>query len=338
MHDDKNNLSPSVNCPYFRKPQENGIDLIDILRFLVKQRFLIMAVTLCAILTAILYCFLIPPQYEAKAVVRELSPFDIMALNFYTSEENALIPKQIFSQMLDNLESKSLQDLFMENAKKTNLPETSHIDYLTSLKIIGQNIPRGPVEPLQAFISVQGKNPEDMAKMINTYIHFIHTYTLQKIIDSISQANVEEQKKLQGKIDLARKIAINLRQNRIAQLIEAREIATKLRIIKPIGESFYAVDEIPPYFRGAEALSVEITTLQQRQNDDPFIASLPELQEKLNQLSDLKIETENIKLVEIEDSVIPKNPFKPKKRLIISLGFIGGIVLGVFSAFIRNFQ
>jgi len=107
MHDDKNNLQPPANGPGSRLPHANEIDLIDILRFLIKQRFFILAVTLFTTFAATLYCFFASPQYVAKAVIRELTPFDLATLNSYVATENNLNPKQVFSQIADNLKSQS---------------------------------------------------------------------------------------------------------------------------------------------------------------------------------------------------------------------------------------
>ncbi len=130
-------------------------------------------------------------------------------------------------------------------------------------------------------------------------------------------------------------------------------------------------NEAPPlYTRGYEALEAEINSLSNRIVDDPFIAELRGLEETLIMLENNR-KVEQLKARSNDDAFIsplrdkeyelawlesisinpltvttarvdqaaypPKQPIKPRRKLIVVLGLMLGLMLGVFVAFIVNF-
>ena len=72
--------------------------------------------------------------------------------------------------------------------------------------------------------------------------------------------------------------------------------------------------------------------------DDPFIAGLRDLQEKLSLLHSIKIEEEGLHSVTIDQAAYPpKYHIKPNRRLIVSLGTVVGLFLGIFLVFFVSF-
>jgi LPS O-antigen subunit length determinant protein (WzzB/FepE family) len=86
------------------------------------------------------------------------------------------------------------------------------------------------------------------------------------------------------------------RENRIVQLQEALQTATRLGIeepvtwddLRPLRKSTQVINEFgeskessPDYFRGTRLLSAELARLQERQDDRPFVGGLTELEKQI---------------------------------------------------------
>ncbi|WP_312467333.1 Wzz/FepE/Etk N-terminal domain-containing protein [Stutzerimonas nitrititolerans] len=127
--------------------------------------------------------------------------------------------------------------------------------------------------------------------------------------------------------------------------------------------------EIPLYFMGTEALAAErdalanresddfiepriaeiqselamlennreVEILQERDQEDLYLTDLAELREEAARLKGIKLDTERLRLVRLDQLALQSlNPIKPKKAMIIALGLVLGGMLGVFIALVRS--
>jgi len=127
--------------------------------------------------------------------------------------------------------------------------------------------------------------------------------------------------------------------------------------------------EIPLYFMGTEALTAErdalasresddfiepriaeiqseltmlennreVEILQERDQEDLYLTDLAELREEAARLKGIKLDTERLRLVRLDQLALQSlNPIKPKKAMIIALGLVLGGMLGVFIALVRS--
>ncbi|MCY1297017.1 hypothetical protein D9M70_464380 [compost metagenome] len=127
--------------------------------------------------------------------------------------------------------------------------------------------------------------------------------------------------------------------------------------------------EIPLYFMGVDALKAErealrerrsddfsepriaeiekelallsrnrqVEVLEQRKNEDLYLKDLAQWREEAAQLKGIKFDTSTLQLVRLDQQALePLKAVKPKKALIIGLGGVGGLMLGVFAALLRN--
>ncbi|SUD84909.1 Wzz/FepE/Etk N-terminal domain-containing protein [Stutzerimonas nitrititolerans] len=127
--------------------------------------------------------------------------------------------------------------------------------------------------------------------------------------------------------------------------------------------------EIPLYFMGTEALAAErdalanresddfiepriaeiqselamlennreVEILQERDQEDLYLTDLAELREEAARLKGIKLDTERLRLVRLDQLALQSlNPVKPKKAMIIALGLVLGGMLGVFIALVRS--
>ncbi|MDT4869146.1 hypothetical protein FQZ97_1041610 [compost metagenome] len=77
--------------------------------------------------------------------------------------------------------------------------------------------------------------------------------------------------------------------------------------------------------------------LEQRKNEDLYLKDLAQWREEAAQLKGIKFDTSTLQLVRLDQQALePLKAVKPKKALIIGLGGVGGLMLGVFAALLRN--
>ena len=74
----------------------------------------------------------------------------------------------------------------------------------------------------------------------------------------------------------------------------------------------------PLYYLGFEALSSEISVLESRKSDDPFISGLRDLQEELALLRSIAFDKKNIRAIHIDQAASPpKYAIKPNRRMFV---------------------
>jgi len=127
--------------------------------------------------------------------------------------------------------------------------------------------------------------------------------------------------------------------------------------------------ETPLYFMGTEALSAErdalasrksddfiepriaeiqselamlennreVEILREREGEDLYLSNLAELREEAARLKGIKLDTDRLRLVRLDQPALDSSkPIKPRKALILALGFVLGGMLGVFAALVRS--
>lgn len=127
--------------------------------------------------------------------------------------------------------------------------------------------------------------------------------------------------------------------------------------------------EAPLYFMGTEALSAErdalasrksddfiepriaeiqselamlehnreVEIMREREREDLYLTNLAELREEAARLNSIQLDTEHLRLVRLDQPALQSlDPVKPKKAMIIALGFVLGGMLGVFIALVRS--
>ncbi|WP_051396275.1 Wzz/FepE/Etk N-terminal domain-containing protein [Ignatzschineria larvae DSM 13226] len=76
--------------------------------------------------------------------------------------------------------------------------------------------------------------------------------------------------------------------------------------------------------------------LAMRKNDDLFLAELAENRKKVAQLKGIRVNFDRVKIVDVDEPAIkPLKPIKPKKSLIVVIGFLLGGMIGVGVALVR---
>lgn len=81
----------------------------------------------------------------------------------------------------------------------------------------------------------------------------------------------------------------------------------------------------------------EVEILKEREGEDLYLTNLAELREEAARLKGIKLDTERLRLVRLDQPALQSlNPIKPKKAMILALGIVLGGMLGVFVALVRS--
>jgi len=195
-------------------------------------------------------------------------------------------------------------------------------------------------------------------------------------IDRLRVQNKIKEESIRNQIEALRHKAVNDRKDRIKILSEHAVIAHDYGIMLGTGTKLLGVNierQSPLYLRGEKVLLTEIELLKNRQSDDPFIPGLRELGRQLvllklklktkiagftvkdksdifiDGLQEREIQLQSLQGFELtrfqlgsvmrvhQEAFPSKVRIKPKRKLIVALGGVLGLMLGVFAAFFFNF-
>ncbi|KHO65976.1 LPS O-antigen chain length determinant protein WzzB [Pseudomonas flexibilis] len=325
-----------------RAYQNDEIDLVELVKGLWAQKWLIVAVTVLVAACAGAYAFLAKPVYETRASLLPPNLSDIAEYNLGRSEAKLTLfsVADVYSVFTNNLASESLRREFFQQV------------YLPSLEETGKNVAEDQLwnsfneqltvsaprkqQPTYWEVKLQHKDPQQAAEWVNLFVAKASEKTEQDMQQNVkSEIDIRVQSVMR-RIEALRNTAKQRRQDRVAQLEEALDIAEGTGI-ESVQVSTWQNFSAPEYMRGAKAIRLELEVLRKRQSDDPFITELRSLQESLDFLKGVDVSPDNVAAFTLDNAAqVPETPIKPKKALILALGLVLGGMLGVFIALVRG--
>lgn len=361
MNTNKQGTIPNQPSAHFQHTGsgQDEISLLDIWQALKRQWRLICAITFSVTLVALIVALMMPKFYRAEVVLLPPLESDVEVLNI--PELYEITADDLYQEMIRNLQSNELRYQFFKEHKlfaslkgEENTESDSYKVFqnkFSSLMMVKVSYIKNKKTDI-VTVSLDGVNYEQITPWINKYVAFVDVITAQSIFSAIESKLRVLKSNIHMKMDSLRLVAEKRRLDLIAQLNEALVVADKLGIderdsIMPsyvnnqsekddLGIVLNTVEN-PVYTRGSKALTAEIEVLKNRKSDDPFIPGLRELEEKLSFLENVDLENKNVHAVRIDQSAIPDDiPIKPKRKLIVTLGFVFGVFLAFFSALVRN--
>jgi chain length determinant protein (polysaccharide antigen chain regulator) len=327
------------------------IDLIELVRGLWAQKWLILGVTLLFTVGAGLYAFLSKPVYEAKLFIMPPTQNDIAELNYGRGKSTELDPysiKYVYDVFTRNLQGESLRQKFFNEIYLPSLDESQRNGSLDRLyeRFSRELVIKAPgKESSDRFsVTVQGGDPVRATDWAKAYVERASKSAKSELIKNVTAEASVRARNLEQRIISMRETAQRAREDRIQQLREALKIAEVIGLKTPTINSSAAVDitvdtgSKMDYQRGSKALAAEVEALEVRGSDDAFIPSLRSLQMRYSFYHKLNVDSEIISVYRQDGSVgVPENPIKPKKSMILALGIVAGLILGVFMALFRFF-
>ena len=350
---------------------DDEIDLLEVWKILAHRKWWIFLGTLFCTLAAVVIVLLMPREYRVSVSMSPPLPETVEQLNvpnvLLDENGNMLIEGYFFQVdiwglyggLIDNLKNSQLQLQFFRENKLVDFLSSDE-DARSSQRIFQQEFrnkltvresrdrrkKRGVVT-----ISLEGRNAEKIAEWLNVFVQLADKQAI------ISQRKIFNAKKQQALDYLSMKIQsmrLTERTRRLDKIIHLEEdIAVAKKINKPERLSNPDIlyenvtkgninislnpEERPLFIKEASVLQAEIDVLKQRKDDDPFISELRNVQEKRDLLSSIVMKTDNSHSMRINSAEAgSSSPIKPKRKLIILLGFLFGLLSSISVVLFQN--
>jgi LPS O-antigen subunit length determinant protein (WzzB/FepE family) len=354
---------------------DDEVSLFDLWTILARKRNLILVVFFVVLSASVAISFLIPPVYQVSIHFRaplksDIQPLDILEFNSGDSIESAttgwvIVGKtpltsytveEVFDEFQRNfIDRKNLWAFFNDKQLyKTYLEESDTKDADIKwvfesyfLQALSMHRPKsGKDDPMFIYASLDWGNPADGAALLNEYGELILSETAEQFLHEVQAQLASEKARVQKKIDLLRASEKRQIRSRLAELEEnisiARELGVKRsKVLEERSTSEVSVnvsEEQPLYYQGYEVLEAEKRALLAREDNDPFIDGLEAQLRWFEYLNAIDVTGKDIQAARIiQKASVPNQPIKPKKKQIVVLGFVLGLMLGVLAAFISNF-
>ncbi len=329
---------------------------------------LIAATTLLATLIAIVYALTAPPLYRATAYFlppteKNVAPLNEtgiqvqgvqhaeLALLLSMEELNLTLPvipdvqgvtvDEAYSLFKGTLSSKRLyrlyfeenhlEQIFMEGSTATISKDKAVESFFSLYKINSDKKISGSLN-----LSAEWHDPDQAAGWVNGLSELANEMVVEQLLSNLDYRLQQQITILESSSSAMRKIAQKRREDRIVVLTEAYKTAIILGLHDFI-DTESGVASTPTYYRGSKALNAEIDILRNRSNDDPYIDELRNLEEMLLKFKSINISDMSVKTYTLDQQALPpKQPIKPKRDLIVTMGGIIGLIGGVFLAFLLN--
>ncbi len=332
------------------------IDLRELAFSLWASRRVVCIITLLVTAIAAAYAFLSQPVYQSSAQTlpppaSSLSGYNAGShlLDYNTKSPDLprsvtlpqLTPQTAYEAFLRHLASDRIRTQFFEN---TYLPAHAGGDSQAQRDALWQRMAREIVVTLPkqnmdiATLTVEGHDPNLTAEWTNQYMQQAIAAAREELILNLDSAAKVASQIAEEQIKALRTVAAAVREARLARLKDALRIAENIGLDDPpqSGNLITSYDGENLYLRGARAIRAEISQLEARTSDDPYIEELPEVLRNEALLSSIDTNPGSLEVATIDRSaLVPEDPIKPKKALILALGIVLGGMLGVFTALAR---
>lgn len=344
----------------------DDVDLGELIQTLWKSRFGVIAITLVVTCLTAAYAFLSTPIYETASQTLPPTSKDLASYNVASQLTGSAIrgtvsqtapgiapitPQEAYNVFLRHLNSNSIRQDFFERYYLPQQEENqTEADKQRAWRQLNDQLTislpkRG--DEYAASVSFQGEDPRTIAEWSNVYVDLGIRAASEELLSGLAgEVKIREQS-LGDQISTVRRVAETVRRDRITRLHEAITVAETLGGESNDGIPWLAIspgglntEDINSgsllYLRGAKALRLELRELEQRDNNDAYIAELPDLLKKKALLKNINLDPDLLGVATIDRAaIVPEEPIKPNKRLIIIVGFIVGGMLGVLFALAR---
>lgn len=331
---------------------DNDVDVMALIRMLWDQKALVFSTMAALFLAAVSYAFLATPYYEARVGVLPPNVSDIAGYNLGRTEAAGLKPltvHDVYNVFLRSLDSESLKRNFFEEfyipaeEGRDKLPRDVLWDQFNGILSITSIKAR----PEYREVRIGGEDPHVASSWLERFLSMAAASAEEAMRLNVASEIETQVKSIEHRIGVLRDTVRQRREDRIAVLKEALEVAESVGLKDPQGTMWQtfstsnpsaAFDGSPLYLRGAKAIRAEFEVLLQRKSDDPFIPELRPLQERLQFLKGMEVGHRDVRVFSQDGPIrIPDTPIKPKKMLILALGLVLGGMVGIFVALVRGF-
>lgn len=354
---------PSASPQY----SSNELDLREFVQTLWASKLWIILTTLIATCIAAAYAFGTQPTYEATVNTLPPTASGLATYNAgsqltgnaisgilssaATAGIKEISTEEAYSAFLLRLTSDTVRQRFFERyylpgygGKASDTTEQRLWNRLSNELTI--KTPSKPDEHV-AKLTLLGKDPKTITSWANKYVNIAIDVTREDLLGDLAGDVQVRKKGVTDQINTLREVAHITRKERIIRLENALTVAESIGLETPppgsplitIGSSITNAfnDGNMMYLRGAKALRSELALLKERKNDDAYIPELTDLLKKQALLNNIDLNPERLSVAIIDRAaIVPEDPVKPKKALILALGIILGGILGIFLVILRR--
>jgi chain length determinant protein (polysaccharide antigen chain regulator) len=332
------------------------ISLIDIWFFLVRQKWVIAICLLLSLLAGVAFILFGPKKYEVSVNVVPPMPQDLVALNLSLApfEITGLKPvtrEDAFAYAARYLQrERTIQRYFREvyqpaEAKATD-GEWSERDYRNVRKNITIIKPDERRQTTDYGLSITANEPEKAARFAEGFVNIVRDESVADLRKDLENNVAVAVQDTERQIAALREVTEKTTNDRLVQLQEALAIAEASGIVEPVvlSERLPSQDRLKSsaenealYTLGVKNLSAEIAQIQERENNDAFIANLRDLELKNTYLKQVSIGEVPLTTFMLDREIYVPQVGTPRK-LYIALTSIGlGVTLGFVLALAREF-
>ena len=325
---------------------DNFLDLI------VDKRKIIISIIAISILASFLYAISAIPLYKTSIYIIPPQEKDVNALNIKGKDGKSLTTdsqiksNEVYNIFMVNAQSRKYQrDFFFKNKLYLEFTNDDHeksfedfhsnISFALQSKVLSRDVR----EEKFLTVSFMHYDSTQAAKILNSYIDTVIKKTSDEFINGANKLISNKRDSIQGEVDAKINLARRITQDRIVQLEEALKIAIKLNIVEMqinatnqqsvIMSDDNLLNNNPLYLYGSKALRVEIQTLSERKSEDSFVPGLRALQQQVDALNIIKVESNAVKAAQVDQKALPTSDrHSPKRKLIV---FLGAVLGGFFS-------
>lgn len=326
---------PQIVYTHYQPPYEDDeINLLELWRVLVQRKQLILGVTAVVTLLASAYALLAPPLYKAEVFLLPPLTKNVQELNVQALNINEHSPTSVYNLFVRNLHSRALRlRLFTEqnlieqlapnSDSSTRLEDIFEAQFNKALTVT-RNLRKKGQEDF-VTVSLETRDSALSAQVLNDFIRLVNAETVSALSQSVTETVNSHQQLLQKKIASKR---AQLRGEDNIQVLEDTAFGDKVLI--------------------GSSMPIAATTTLANHNDEwqdylvlqhklKQLDALSKLEEQLVLLTNVTINQQDLTAATIDQWAIPPNtPYKPKRLLIIAIGFMLSLMMGVFLAFFLN--
>ena len=303
--------------------QEDEIDLRELWKTLVKRKNFIIIFTAIVTILAIVYALAKTPIYEARALV------EIGNYRLYNNNTNNRASLDNGSQL-----AKKLNILFIDS-KKNIKDRQAWIESIS--------VPKGSKDFIEIVAyGISNELAKQEVQKVVKYIRQKH----QKILDDVKKRRTVEINNIVLKIENIKNRTIPLLDKKIK--VQEQTLLNFKSQIKQISNNIQKIEDIKPVLTALKLMEKrDLTTFVIKLN-----TQLMDMRDKRDRLltTDIAKLRENKMLIEslllpynyknsnvVGDILLNDYPVKPKKKLIVIVAFVTGLILSIFIVFFLEF-
>lgn len=331
------------------------ISLIDIWFFLVRQKWVIAVCLLLSLLAGVAFIIFGPKKYEVSVNVEQPFPEDLVALNLAMApfEITGLQPvtrEGVFAYAARYLQrertiQRYFQEIYLTTEGRDSGDRWNEREFRKAKKNVSITKPDERRQTTDYGLTIIANQPEKAAKLAEGFVSIVREESVADLRKDLKNNVALATQDTERQIRALREVVDRKTSDRLVQLKEALAIAQASGIVEPVilSERLPTQDRLKSvaenealYTLGVKNLSAEIAQIQEREDNDAFIANLRDLELKNAYLKQVDLANVPVKTFALDREIYVPQIGKPSKSLVLLMACVVGAVIGISFAVLRE--